>query len=146
MVRIINNEGCPVIVLDKMRVVGGFINCQVSATFQADKYDYFPSFLASVSLDFSPTDIVAFIDDLKQMYSFKKEKSVFYDVERCFVIHVSLSKEDGHITCECQIGNSVYGSLSFAFTFDQTMIPNLITEFRWLLSDDYSNPPTTRMP
>ena len=63
MVRIINNEGCPVIVLDKKRVVGGFINCQVSATFQADKYDYFPSFLASVSLDFSPTDIVAFIDD-----------------------------------------------------------------------------------
>ena len=132
MVQIANEMGIPVITLNGIQKSEDFIKCAIIIMNQKYDYDYIPMYNVSVSLDFNRRSLSAFINSLEQMHLFKINECYFNDVEKCFVLYFKLSKDTGHITCCCVVGNNNYGILSFDFDLDQTMIPDLVESLKEL--------------
>lgn len=133
MVCFFNKTGRSVVTISGENKTVDYITCKVLVSFQKDNYAYIPLFNAIVSLDFSRLALLSFIDNLKKMYRFEKYICGFSDIEKSFEVSLKMLKETGHIQCDCIVGNGSYGTLSFDFCFDQTMIPDLIAGFECLL-------------
>lgn len=136
MVNIINNEKETIIRITKeSKPYRDFITCSVLASYRKFDYNYIPLFSASISVDFSYAQLSSFLKDLKQFSLFNKLECCLYDVEKSFILKMYLSRETGHVLCDCTIGNGNYGKLTFSFEFDQTMTDDLITGFSNIILD-----------
>lgn len=133
MTYILNEKGKSVISLSRVNADDDFISCNIFVSFQKDDYSYIPKFDVSVCLDFLRSAVLSFIEELTHLYSFEAQECVISDVEKSFILRFIMKKETGHISCECRIGNGSYGSLSFCFSLDQTMIPELESGLRGLI-------------
>lgn len=126
MLQFVDEAGIPVIKVIKNRKNAEFITCDVVISFQKDPFDYIPIYNVSVSLDFSRECLCSFVKQLELLRLFEIDNCCLNDVENSIRLKLTVSKDTGHITCSCIVGNENYGVLSFKFGSDQTMISDWV--------------------